>query len=318
MNWILTLGGGLALAAYGVGAAVPDTTAKEIPSATPFPNYEIPNELRDWLENVIWSRLPIDLPEDDAIVSRLAENSPEYLKEVARISAKTDSIQNDLLRTEDGLTPGLFAVLNDHYQSNHDESVRRALQAIALRSDLTTEQRDSIYRHFRKTLDQPAPSKGTQRTLAEGADWAFMRTAPMVLARNPRADTEDLLIRALHRPNDEYVNSGAVRALAEMQSERGLREVRQFVANYQGGHHNLLWWTNALTGYEKVIAEKALSGRPSGSAFNPPGKPSTTLPEVAATPHPTEIRQSALLWLGAFALLAIGAVVWLWRRRHSR
>ncbi len=264
-----------------------------------------------------------EIPDTTATSVRSDTPFPEYGAKLKEIQERNQQASDDFIHSTSNLVPALFWLLNDAYREGGDTSIIQALHSLSYCSDLTIEQFQSIRQQVLKLLDQPAiPLNLRQMTKEERADYAFLQGALEVLARHPEADTEDILLHALDRPNDEYVNHNAAKALQIFGSERGLKRVQELWESSPPDSFDRRNWKIWMDRIAAAVAAKkeakASSSTPSAIASNPYGGAGKEPIQKPAPPPLAEVRSSALAWVGGVVggsfLLILLLVHWLKRR----
>lgn len=287
-----------------------------MPSTTPFPNYEVSSEFKWWLIGIIRRSEGFGTEAEQQRLWALDPAALDYEFQRNQITNRTDVIRDDYLASTPGLTPGLFAILNRSYLEASD--IKYVLHAISLRQDLSETQFQSIRRHVLKLLDQPAEEIDQLPATEAFIEQNFLMGAMEVLARHPGADGEDILLRALDRPNDNYVNQNAAKALALMGSSRGRARIRELRDSQPPDSYERRAWQHWLDRYddEPTSEQKKDEGAAASKSAGSSGSESAAI----QPPQPSikEVRGSALLWLGVLVGFALVAVGWLWWRLRRK
>lgn len=300
---------------------MPDPSAQPIPSGTPFPDYRLSDELRLFIREVVSNPTTFTTDQDRAEIAGLTYGTAEYDAKFKEIRERNQQASDEFIHATPQLVPALFWLLNDYYMTGDEYSIIQTLHSISHCFDLTTEQLQSIRQHVLKQLKEPKMGSNERSATAETrGDYAVLQGALQVLARHPGPDTEEILLRALDRPNDLAVNRFAADALAIIGSERGLDRVRALWESEPPDSGMRLVWkvhldrlaAGVAAKQEKEAAVRILTGE----AGDMTKKESTQIEPPRQSL--AEVRSSALGWLWAvvgFALLATGWLGWSLRRK---
>ncbi len=303
------------------GVGPPDFGAKRIPSTTPFPNYEISYETLDYVASIATSPTRLLTEVERQELGAVEYNTTEYELKLRELEEIAEKRRDEWVSGASNLTEPLFALLNDLYDVSAGtmDDIPKALHTISLRPDLTEEQFQSIKQHVLELLNRPASTThyGTW-TKQQQVDNSFLQGALEVLARHPEADTEDILLRALDRPNDRTVNRFAADALAIIGSERGLQRVTELWQSESPGSAWHTVWKVHLDRIAAAVASKKEAKRssspPLAIASISNGKTGKEPTQKPALPPLAEVRGSALAWVGGVVAFALIAMAWLWVR----